>query len=84
MFVSKHLGHANADHFMAELLPLPRVSHDSMRGYETIWSSVKEYKNEVVPKRFELITRAISSNSSGRDKPIMKVLLLLLALFLTY
>jgi len=62
VFESKHLGHANADHFMAELLPLPRVSHDSMRGYDTIWSSVKEYKNEVVPQRFELISRTIISN----------------------
>jgi hypothetical protein len=63
LFTSKELGGLQSDHFLCELLPLPRRSNDSIEGYESIWKSVDAYKREVMPKRFELISDTLKANT---------------------
>jgi hypothetical protein len=43
VFHSKQLGRIDGDHFLCELLPLPRKNKASMKGYESVWDSVKDY-----------------------------------------
>lgn len=64
VFHSKQLGRLDGDHFLCELLPLPRKSKTSMEGYESAWGSVKDYHAEVLPSRFEMI-RDTLVNSPG-------------------
>jgi len=65
VFHSKQLGRRlDGDHFLCELLPLPRKSKDSLEGYEVMWDSVKDYYAEVIPNRIEMIKDTLK-NSSG-------------------
>jgi hypothetical protein len=63
LFGAKELGSLESDHFLCEFLPLPRRSHNSMEGYESVWKSVERYRKEVIPQRFELITTTLKVNS---------------------
>ncbi|MEO8398587.1 MAG: hypothetical protein ABI550_02100 [Ignavibacteriaceae bacterium] len=60
--VEKKLGRSDSDHFLCELLPLPKERKNSISPYED-WSSLKKYHDEVMPKRFELIKKSIEKNS---------------------
>jgi len=64
VFHSKQLGRLDGDHFLCELLPLPRKNKASIEGYEAVWESVKDYYAEVIPNRFEMIKDTLV-NSTG-------------------
>lgn len=55
IFSSKKLGSTTADHFMCELLPLPKPKKEEIYPYENIWADVNAYYDEVLLKRFEII-----------------------------
>lgn len=58
----KLLGRTNGNHFLCELFPLPKPAKNTIQPYEAIWSSVKNYHDEVLEKRFELIKTTIMNN----------------------
>jgi hypothetical protein len=62
VFGSKKLGSLISDHFMCELLPLPKRTKDSIKDYQDVWRDIKRYHNEVIPNRFDLIRKTISNN----------------------
>lgn len=62
VFLDKKLGGIKSDHFMCELLPLPKRSKESISDYDFIWSSAAKYRNEVMPKRLDLILDTMSHN----------------------
>lgn len=62
VFGSKQLGSLNSDHFMCELLPLPKRKKDLIEDYRDVWSDIRQYHDELIPKRFELIRRTIMEN----------------------
>ncbi len=55
VFSDKRLGRSSSNHFMCELLPLPKPKKDKIYPYDNIWQSIDEYHQEVLPKRFDLI-----------------------------
>jgi len=64
LFSSKRLGRVNSNHFLAELMPLPKPSRVSIEPYHAIWKSVKSYEQDVKEKRFELIKETIVKNDN--------------------
>jgi hypothetical protein len=62
VFVEKKLGSSNSNHFMCELLPLPKRSKNDIQDYQSIWKTIKAYHREVIPRRFELIKDTIINN----------------------
>jgi len=62
VFRDKELGNIKSDHFMCELLPLPKRRKESIIDYNFIWSSIEKYRNEVMPKRLELILHTLEAN----------------------
>lgn len=62
VFGAKKLGTLESDHFMCELLPLPKRKKDLMDGYHSTWAKVGDYHHEVLPKRFELIRDTLVNN----------------------
>lgn len=64
VFKRKLLGSTNSGHFMCELLPLPKKCKDSILPYDSIWSSIELYREEVLSKRFEIIKYTIESQKN--------------------
>lgn len=64
VFEKKKLGSLNSNHFMCELLPLPKRSKNDIQDYRSIWKTIKAYHREVIPRRFELIKNTIISNTN--------------------
>jgi hypothetical protein len=62
VFRDKELGSINSDHFMCELLPLPKRRKESIVDYDFVWSSIEKYRNEVMPKRLGLIVNTLETN----------------------
>lgn len=62
VFEEKKLGSKNSNHFMCELLPLPKPKRDNIFPYKGVWSSNDEYYNDIIEKRFEIIRKAIIDN----------------------
>lgn len=56
------LGKLDGNHFLGELLPLPKERANQIAPYKQVWSSLKDYHNEVEKKRFQLITQTLLSN----------------------
>ncbi len=56
VFVEKKLGSSNSNHFMCELLPLPKRSKNDIQDYQSIWKTIKAYHREVIPRRFEPVS----------------------------
>jgi len=82
IFIEKKLGSKNCNHFMCELLPLPKKAKHDIYPYENIWVNIKDYHNEVIPNRFELIKQTINAN--GNIKLIICYEKLLTELILDY
>jgi len=64
VFENKLLGSKKSDHFMCEVLPLPKRKKDSIEDYKMLWRNITEYHEEVLPRRFELIKNTISKNTN--------------------
>jgi hypothetical protein len=64
--IDKRLGRADSNHFMCELLPLPkkRKGKDSFSPYAHVWKNVKAYHAEILPCRLKSIIDAISNNTN--------------------
>jgi len=62
VFEDKKLGSLEGDHFMCEFMPLPKPFNDSMEPYCSIWNATKQYKQEVAPKRLEIINEVLQKN----------------------
>ncbi|MHB9094902.1 MAG: hypothetical protein ACYC21_09525 [Eubacteriales bacterium] len=62
IFRSRKLGRENSNHFLCELLPLPKRSKSSIEDYTHIWPTIRDYHAEVLPKRFALITDTLKKN----------------------
>ena len=62
VFNKNLLGRTNGNHFLCELFPLPKPAKNSIQPYEAIWSSVKNYHEEVLEKRFKLIKTTIANH----------------------
>ncbi len=62
----KRLGRPDANHFFGELLPLPRQSHASMHGYESIWPTPDAYTAEVLPRRLQLFLDTLAAHPAVR------------------
>jgi hypothetical protein len=62
LFSSKKLGRVDSNHFLAELLPLPKPSRASIEPYQSIWKSVLSYEDDVKEKRFKLIKEMLIKN----------------------
>lgn len=82
VFQDKNLGSISSDHFMCELLPLPKKSKESIAYYDFIWSSIEKYRKEVMPNRFELILETVKDNQ--RIKVIISYEKFLTKYFLDY
>jgi len=61
-FIIKELGRTVSDHFLTDFLPLPKKNVNSIKEYKNYFKSVKDYVNQVVPVRFELITGLMKSS----------------------
>lgn len=64
VFIDKRLGDKNSNHFLCELLPLPKISKNNISPYNEIWSNISEYYNEVLIKRFDLINNTLKENKN--------------------
>lgn len=64
VFVDKKLGEENSNHFLCELLPLPKISKNNISPYNEIWSSISEYYKEVLSNRFDLIKNTLNENEN--------------------
>jgi hypothetical protein len=64
VFIQKRLGTTDSDHFLCELLPLPKRKRSSISDYKGIWKSTSTYHNDVIPNRFSLIAGTIIANPS--------------------
>lgn len=64
VFVDKKLGEVNSNHFLCELLPLPKISKNNVSPFNDIWSSISEYYNEVLINRFGLINNILYENKN--------------------
>ncbi|WNF21320.1 hypothetical protein [Mesobacillus jeotgali] len=62
IFNYKKLGRTNSNHFLCELLPLPKPSKGRIEPYKHFWRSITDYHDEVLPKRIDLILNTLSSN----------------------
>lgn len=65
LFINKSLGSFDSNHFMCELLPLPKKSETDF-PYIGKWANVQEYTNEVIEKRFSMISDAIEKSSGAK------------------
>lgn len=63
-FIIEEMGREKTDHFLAEYLPLPKKSVESIDWYRNFWSNVKDYWEEVRGIRFKKIT-GLMQKSSG-------------------
>ena len=59
IFYSKRLGREDSNHFLGEMMPLPKQSKKSIEPYQSIWKSVNDYYNEVANRRLSLIQQTI-------------------------
>ncbi|PLR95798.1 hypothetical protein CVD19_13525 [Bacillus sp. T33-2] len=55
IFRSKKFGSKSSNHFICEMMPLPKPSKDSIEEYKFLWNSLKGYYDEVEANRFVLI-----------------------------
>ena len=62
LFFSKRLGRVDSNHFLAELMPLPKPSRASIEPYHEIWKSMRSYEQDVREKRFRLIKETLIKN----------------------
>lgn len=62
VFGQKLLGKLDSDHFLCELLPLPKRSKNCIRDYQETWGSISSYHAEVLPRRFQLIRDTLKAN----------------------
>lgn len=60
--MQNQLGALSGEHFLCELLPLPKRSAGKIEPFESVWPSLKAYHAEVEQKRFEMITQTLLSN----------------------
>ncbi|WP_342542433.1 hypothetical protein MHH33_16855 [Paenisporosarcina sp. FSL H8-0542] len=63
LFISKKLGRNESNHFLAELMPLPKPSRANIQPYQNIWNTVRAYEKDVKEKRFDLIKEVLIKNS---------------------
>ena len=63
LFISKKLGRNESNHFLAELMPLPKPSRARIQPYQNIWNTVRAYEKDVKEKRFDLIKDVLIKNS---------------------
>lgn len=66
VFVDKELGRPKSNHFLCELLPLPKRSKGSIEDYAHIWHSLNHYHSEVLPNRFQLINNTLRGSNEVR------------------
>ncbi|UGB33135.1 hypothetical protein [Metabacillus sp. B2-18] len=64
IFYSKQFGREDSNHFLCELMPLPKQSKGNIDPYKSIWSTVEDYYKEVGEKRFSLIKDAIIQSTN--------------------
>lgn len=62
LFRSKKLGGEDSNHFLGELMPLPKQTKGSIDPYSSIWASIKDYYEEVGEKRFALIRETLAQH----------------------
>lgn len=62
IFGTKQLGREDGNHFLGELMPLPKKSKEFIEPYEAIWKSNKEYEDEVLALRFKIIQETLLNN----------------------
>lgn len=65
LFINKSLGSLGSNHFMCELLPLPKKSETDF-PYVGRWRNLQEYMNEVIDKRFSMIADAIEKSQGAK------------------
>jgi hypothetical protein len=65
LFINKKLGSINGNHFLCELLPLPKKSENEF-PYVMRWKSQKEYIQEVIDRRFSMIAEAIKKSRGAK------------------
>ncbi|WP_206761908.1 hypothetical protein, partial [Clostridium perfringens] len=53
-----------SNHFLGEMMPLPKPSKKSIKPYESIWNSVNDYYDEVANNRLSLIRKTIIENQN--------------------
>lgn len=67
LFINKELGSTSGNHFMCELLPLPKRSKlESDFPYTSRWESSEKYVQEVIDKRFLMITDALEKSNGAK------------------
>ncbi|KMY56617.1 hypothetical protein AA904_15910 [Geobacillus stearothermophilus] len=64
IFYTKQLGRESSNHFLGEMMPLPKPSKKSIKPYESIWNSVNDYYDEVANNRLSLIRKTIIENQN--------------------
>ncbi|MED4268787.1 hypothetical protein P9199_00530 [Geobacillus stearothermophilus] len=64
IFYAKQLGRESSNHFLGEMMPLPKPSKKSIKPYESIWSSVDDYYDEAANNRLSLIRKTIIENQN--------------------
>ena len=65
LFINKSLGSLNSNHFMCELLPLPKKSETDF-PYTSRWRNLQEYINEVIEKRFSMMAQVIEKSHGAK------------------
>lgn len=64
IFLDKKLGRMDSDHFLGELLPLPKIKKNEIRPYGAIYKNVKDYWKKVLDNRFNIISDTLEKNEN--------------------
>ena len=63
VFEDKLLGPLHGDHFLCELMPLPKPDKCRIEPYGAIWPSVQQYRRQVAPARRRLVLDTLKNHS---------------------
>jgi hypothetical protein len=66
VFGDKRLGRLDGDHFLCELMPLPKRAKGQIDPYHDIWASDHWYRQEVAPGRPRLLLQTLNQHPGAR------------------
>jgi hypothetical protein len=66
VFHDKLLGRLEGDHFLCELMPLPKRAKGQIEPYQHIWATERRYRQEVAPGRLRLLVQTLQEHPSTR------------------
>jgi hypothetical protein len=66
VFIDKLLGRSDGDHFLCELMPLPKRAKGQIDPYQDIWATDRQYRQAVAPRRLQLLLQTLNRHPGVR------------------